>query len=185
MPFRSALIIVDLNNDFMPGGALAVKGADEILGLINPLAAEGKYNYVVATQDWHPKDHISFKNWPVHCVAETRGAEFHPSFDTKNVHAVIKKGFTKNADSYSGFYDEQGRSNGLAELLITNHIDEVDIVGIATDYCVRATAIEAVQKAGFKTRVLLHACRGVGLKPDDIPNSIEEMKKAGVAIVTN
>ena len=184
MPSRSALIIVDLNNDFMPGGALAVTGGDEILAPINQLAAEGEYGYVVATQDWHPKDHISFNSWPAHCVAGTPGAEFHPSFDMRSVQAVIRKGFTSNADSYSGFYDEKGRSNGLAELLRAHQIDEVDIVGIATDYCVKATAIEAVRKAGFKTRVLLHACRGVGLRPDDISNSIEEMKEAGVEIVT-
>ncbi len=182
MPTRRALIIVDLNNDFMPGGALAVKGADEMLGPINELAAEGRYDYVVATQDWHPEDHISFDNWPAHCVAGSPGADLHPLFDTKHVQAVIRKGFASHADSYSGFYDEKGSSNGLAELLRAHQIAEVDVVGIATDYCVKATAIDASQKANFKTRVLLHACRGVGLQTDDISNAIEEMKAAGVEV---
>ena len=183
MQEKTALIIVDLNNDFMPGGSLAVKGADEVLAPINHLAAHGGYAFVVATQDWHPLNHDSFKSWPVHCVAGTAGAEFHPLFDMRHVHAVIRKGFERDRDSYSGFYDEQGQSNGLAELLRARQITAVDVVGLATDYCVKATAIEAAAKAGFKTRVLLDACRAVELRAGDTAGAIKEMRAAGVEIV--
>jgi nicotinamidase/pyrazinamidase len=184
MKAKTALIIVDLNNDFLPGGALGVAGGDAILPRINQLAREGAYAVVVATQDWHVGDHVSFQTWPAHCVAGTFGADLHADLDQANVHAVIRKGFDPDVDSYSGFYDERGASNGLAELLQARGIECVDIVGIATDYCVRATAIDAVQQAGLKARVLLAACRGVELKAGDINRAIDEMKAAGVEIVT-
>lgn len=183
MKSRTALIIVDLSNDFMPGGALAVKGAEEVLGPINYLAAEGGYDYVVASQDWHPEKHDSFKSWPPHCIAGTPGADFHPLFQMRNVHAMVRKGFDPERDSYSGFYDEAGHSNGLAELLRAREITDVDIVGIATDYCVKATAIDAAQKAGLRTRVLLDACRGVELEPGDVARAIGELEAAGVEVV--
>jgi nicotinamidase/pyrazinamidase len=182
---KTALIVVDLNNDFMPGGALAVESADEVLAPINRLAENGGYDYIVATQDWHPPDHNSFKTWPVHCVAGTVGADFHPLFKMEFAHALVRKGFRSDRDSYSGFYDERGDSNGLAELLHARRITHVDVVGIATDYCVKATAIEAAKRAGFRTRVLLFACRGVGLNPQDIPGAIEEIRAAGVEIVSD
>jgi nicotinamidase/pyrazinamidase len=180
---KTALIVVDLNNDFMPGGELAVKDADLLIPVINELAANGGYDYVVATQDWHPANHCSFNTWPPHCVAGTPGAEFHPKFEMANVHALIRKGFDADADSYSGFYNERGETNGLAELLKARGIEMVDVVGVATDYCVKATAMEAATVAGLKTRVLLQACRGVGLKEDDVPNAIRALKDAGVEIV--
>ena len=183
MNTKTALIVVDLNNDFMPGGALAVNEADQVIGPINELAKNGNYAYVVATQDWHPTDHASFDTWPPHCVAGTPGAEFHPDFETGNVHALVRKGFDPTVDSYSGFYNERGETNGLAEMLKARGIEAVDVVGVATDYCVKATAIEAATIAKLKTRVLLQACRGVGIKPDDIPNAIEAMRNAGVEIV--
>lgn len=183
MKNAKALIIVDLNNDFMPGGALAVKDADQVVGVINELAANGNYAYVVATQDWHPADHASFATWPPHCVAGTPGAEFHPLFNMGNVHALIRKGFDPEVDSYSGFYNERGETNGLAEMLKVRGIKQVDVVGIATDYCVKATAIEAATIACLKTRILLKGCRGVGLEPEDIPNAIDAMRQAGVKII--
>ena len=183
MKEKTALIVVDLNNDFMPGGALGVEEADEVVPLINELAVSGDYAYVVATQDWHPVNHISFQTWPPHCVAGTDGAELHPQLDRSNIQALIRKGFDVDADSYSGFYNERNESNGLAELLQSRGIQNVDIAGIATDYCVKATAIEAVTKAGFKTRVLLKACRGVGVNPNDVADAVEAMREAGVIIV--
>lgn len=183
MKAKRALIVVDLNNDFMPGGQLAVKGADEVLPVINDLAANGGYHYVVATQDWHPANHTSFETWPAHCVAGTPGADFHPLFEMGNVHALIRKGFDATVDSYSGFYNERGETNGLAELLKARGIAEVDVVGVATDYCVKATAIEAATAAGLKTRVLLNGCRGVGIHEEDIPNAIEAMRTAGVEVI--
>lgn len=183
MKMKIALIIVDLNNDFLPGGALGVEGGDTILPVINKLAEGGDYTTVVATQDWHLGDHVSFETWPAHCVAGTFGAELHADLDQANVHAVIRKGFDRDVDSYSGFYDERGATNGLAELLQARRIECVDIVGIATDYCVKATAIDAVQKAGLRARVLLEACRGVEVNRGDIDGAIEAMRTAGVEIV--
>ncbi|MDQ8207880.1 nicotinamidase [Coraliomargarita sp. SDUM461003] len=183
MEAKTALIIVDLNNDFLPGGALGVAGGDVILPVINKLAGGGDYAIVVATQDWHLGDHVSFETWPAHCVAGTFGAELHADLNQANVHAVIRKGFDQDVDSYSGFYDERGATNGLAELLKARGIECVDIVGIATDYCVKATAIDAVLRAGLKARVLLEACRGVGVHPGDIDQAIEAMRTAGVEIV--
>ncbi|MGJ8638003.1 MAG: nicotinamidase [Opitutaceae bacterium] len=180
---NTALIIVDLNNDFLPGGALGVTGGDTILPTINQLAAGGGYTTVVATQDWHVGDHVSFKTWPAHCVAGTFGAELHADLDQAQVHAVIRKGFDADVDSYSGFYNERGASNGLAELLLARGVTAVDIVGIATDYCVKATAIDAVQRAGLKATVLLKACRGVELKAGDVDAAIAEMRAAGVEVV--
>ncbi len=178
-----ALIIVDLNNDFMPGGALAVPEADQVIPIINDLAANGNYAYVVATQDWHPLNHSSFATWPLHCVAGSPGAEFHPLFDQGKVHAIVRKGFDTDVDSYSGFYNERGETNGLAELLKARGITRVDVVGLATDYCVKATAIEAATLAALDTRVLLPACRGVGLTPEDVPRAIEAMREAGVEVM--
>jgi nicotinamidase/pyrazinamidase len=183
MKAKTALIIVDLNNDFLPGGALGVAGGDAILPKINQLAGGGEYGLVVATQDWHVDDHISFQTWPVHCVAGTFGADLHADLDQGNVHAVIRKGFDPDVDSYSGFYNERGASNGLTELLQTRGIECADVVGIATDYCVKATAIDAVQRAELKVRVLLDACRGVEIKAGDVDQAIEEMRAAGVEIV--
>lgn len=182
---KRALIIVDLNNDFMPGGALAVKGAEEVLPVINDLAENGEYAFVVATQDWHPIDHDSFAAWPRHCVAGTPGAELHPLFEIGNVHALFRKGFDPGVDSYSGFYNERGETNGLTEMLRARGIGAVDVVGIATDYCVKATAIEAATIANFKTRVLLTACRGVELTHGDTERAIQQMQNVGVEIVAN
>lgn len=182
MKNKTALIIVDLNNDFMPGGALGVAGGHEVMPLINTLMWEGGYAYVVATQDWHVGDHPSFAQWPAHCVAGTAGAELHADLDQGAIHAVIRKGFDVDVDSYSGFYNETGASNGLAELLKARAITDVAVVGIATDYCVKATAIDAVQRAGLRTRVLLDACRGVEVNIGDIEVAIEAMRAAGVVV---
>ncbi len=183
MKQKLALIIVDLNNDFMPGGALAVKRAEEVLAPINYLTAEGGYDFIVATQDWHPIDHASFRSWPPHCVAGTPGADLHPLLDMSKVQALIRTGFDQDRDSYSGFFDELGHSNGLGELLRARGMEAVDVVGLATDYCVQATAIDAAQKVGLKTRVLLDACRGIELQSGDTAAAIENMRSAGVEII--
>jgi nicotinamidase/pyrazinamidase len=136
----------------------------------------------VATQDWHVGAHPSFEQWPAHCVAGTVGAELHADLDQGAIHAVIRKGFDADVDSYSGFYNEKGESNGLAELLAARGITDVDVVGIATDYCVKATAIDAVTQAGFKARVLLEACRGVEMNAGDIEAAVAAMRTAGVVV---
>jgi nicotinamidase/pyrazinamidase len=162
-----ALIITDVQNDFCEGGSLAVAGGTAVAGRINSLLADGDHGYthVVATQDHHvdPDGHFSshpdYKDtWPPHCVAGTTGADFHPNLDTGPIEKVFRKG--EYAAAYSGFEGSEETGTPLADWLRQRGVDSVDIVGIATDYCVRATAIDAAQ-AGFRTRVLLDFTAGV------------------------
>lgn len=195
-----ALILVDLQNDFLPGGALAVPRGDEVIPLANAL--QSRFELVVATKDWHPPDHVSFAAtypgkrpgdvvmleagpqvlWPVHCVQETRGAELAPSLDKRRIRRVFFKEVDSQVDNYSGFFDVARRSTGLAEYLKQQQVDEVYILGLATDYCVKATALDAAA-LGFKTFLIEDACRGVNLQPDDSQRAIEAMHAAGVKIV--
>jgi nicotinamidase/pyrazinamidase len=196
-----ALILVDLQNDFCPGGALAVREGDQIISLINQL--QEQFDLVVATQDWHPPDHLSFASnhpdkkpgevislnglpqvlWPDHCVQGSRGADFVPGLDMKKVARVFRKGTDKSIDSYSGFFDNGHRkATGLGDYLKEQGVDEVYVVGLATDYCVKYTAMDAVG-LGFKTAVVVSACRGVELNEGDVARAIEEMRAAGVRIV--
>src|SRR5918912_1704680 len=142
-----ALVIVDFQNDFTPGGALAVEGGHEIADRVNELAADDRFELVVATRDWHPPDHGSFERyggpWPVHCVQGTEGAELHPSLDQSNVEVVIDKGQDPSTEGYSGFEDTR-----LEQLLRDRGIDRVTIVGLATDVCVKNTALDAL-RLGF------------------------------------
>lgn len=204
---RKALVVVDVQRDFMTGGALAVPLPGEdlpapegILPVINELMALAAYDRIVLTQDFHPTDHCSFAPnlrvapfkhtktpagrdqvaWPIHCVEGTSGAEFHPGLYTRFAHAIIRKGTDRDYDSYSGFADDGGAVTGLAGYLQANAIEEVDVVGIATDFCVRATAIGASQ-AGFRTRALLIGCAGVATQT--IKDAIAEMIAAGVEVV--
>lgn len=194
-----ALIIVDVQNDFCPGGALAVPGGDEIIPGIN--AVQGKFDLVVTTQDWHPPDHGSFSSnhenaqpyelgelggkpqvlWPDHCVRDTPGARLHE--DLLPGDANFHKGTDSGVDSYSGFYDNDGRSTGLTQFLKENEVDEVYICGLATDYCVKFTVLDAL-KDGFKTFIIEALSRGVNIKPGDTQAAIEEMIKAGAIAVT-
>ena len=180
-----ALLIVDVQNDFCSGGSLAVAGGDDVVPAINALlAGDHGYDHVVATKDYHvdPGDHFSehpdyVSSWPPHCVAHSPGADFHPELDTTTVEAVFHKG--AYAAAYSGF---EGRLNGvsLADWLRARGVDEVDIVGIATDYCVRATAEDAVH-AGLRTRVLVDLTAGVA--PESTVAALAEMRSAGVDLV--
>lgn len=195
-----ALIIVDLQNDFCPGGALAVNEGNLIVPMVNEL--QKQFDVVVATQDWHPKDHGSFASnhgrepgelillngldqvlWPAHCVQGTNGAAFVDDLNMELVHKVFQKGADKTIDSYSGFFDNgQKKSTGLYDYLKEKSISSVYITGLATDYCVKFTALDA-QKLGFKTTVLTKACRGVDLKPGDVDSAIKEMIDAGISVV--
>jgi len=180
-----ALIIVDVQNDFCEGGPLAVSGGAAVARAINVLLADvGRYDHVVATQDYHvdPGPHFSDQpdyadSWPRHCVAGTAGADFHPDLDTTGIEAVFTKG--AHSAAYSGF---EGTSDGvgLADWLRGRGVDEVDVVGIATDYCVRATARDAV-RAGFATRVLVDLTAGVA--PASTQTALSEMSGAGVELV--
>ncbi|MCK6488073.1 MAG: bifunctional nicotinamidase/pyrazinamidase [Planctomycetes bacterium] len=198
----TALILVDIQNDFCPGGALAVPKGDEVVAAANRLITAT--DLVVATQDWHPADHGSFAAnhpgkapftlaelgglpqvlWPAHCVQWSAGALFHPGLDTRRIARVFPKGTDAGIDSYSGFFDNGRRkATGLGGWLKAQGVDAVLVCGLATDYCVKATAIDAVG-LGFRTTVAEDACRGVGLSCDDIPAALAEMRKAGVAIST-
>jgi nicotinamidase-related amidase len=176
-PDRDALIIVDIQNDFCPGGALAVPDGDKVIPVINSLVT--RFKKIFTTQDWHPKNHISFVTqggiWPPHCVADTRGAEFHP--DLKFGTAIhIKKGTERDKEAYSGF-----QGTDLAQRLTQAKIMRVFITGLATDYCVKSTALDALRQ-GFEVIVLTDAIKGVDIKPSDSDTAIEEMRQDGADI---
>jgi nicotinamidase/pyrazinamidase len=196
-----ALILVDIQNDFLPGGALAVPHGDEVIAVANSLL--DAYDVVVATQDWHPGDHLSFASqhdghnvgdvidlagttqvlWPDHCVQGSHGAELADALERDKIDHVVRKGTDRRIDSYSGFLDnDHQHETGLAEYLRGRNISEVDIVGLATDYCVKATALDARQ-LGFKTRVVLDGVRGVNLNSGDVDSALDEMQTGGVEIV--
>jgi nicotinamidase/pyrazinamidase len=172
-----ALLIVDFQNDFTPGGALGVDGGDEIAARLNELAADARFELVVATRDWHPPDHGSFREqggiWPVHCVQGTPGAELHPDLDRTLVNVVVDKGQDVAADGYSGF-----EATLLEELLRAQGVDHVTIGGIATDYCVKNTALDAL-RLGFGVTVDSAAVRGVEVTPGDSERALDEIRAAG------
>ena len=177
-----ALIIVDVQLDFCEGGSLAVAGGASVAERIN--AVTGRYDQVVATRDYHvdPGDHFSdtpdyVHSWPVHCVAGTAGAAFHPALDVAPIGAVFAKG--GYAAAYSGFEGAEPGGAGLADWLRAHQVAEVDVVGIATDYCVRATALDAV-RAGFATAVLTGLTAGVA--PSSTAAALDEMRAAGVTV---
>lgn len=193
-----ALILVDIQTDFLPGGALAVPDGDAIIPIVNRL--QTKFPLVVATQDWHPANHGSFaanhpgKNvfeqidlnglpqtlWPVHCVQGTPGAELATSLQREHIAKIFPKGTDVGIDSYSGLFDNGHRkSTGLGEWLKAKGVDEVFVCGLATDYCVKFTALDAAQM-GFKTFFIEDASRGVNLQPDDVKNAVAEMNHAGI-----
>ncbi|HUF17001.1 MAG TPA: bifunctional nicotinamidase/pyrazinamidase [Thermoanaerobaculia bacterium] len=196
-----ALIMVDIQNDFMPGGALPTREGDAIVEVVNRL--QPHFPLVFATQDWHPQNHGSFASnhpgktpgevidlggiqqvlWPDHCVQETQGAEFHPDLDVDRIEAVIRKGTDPAIDSYSGFFDNAHRkATGLEEQLRSRDVTDVCVVGLATDYCVRFTTLDALA-LGFKVAVVRDACRGVELQDGDIESAFEEMRTTGAEIV--
>ncbi|HEX7653548.1 MAG TPA: bifunctional nicotinamidase/pyrazinamidase [Verrucomicrobiae bacterium] len=198
-----ALILVDIQNDFLPGGALAVPEGDQVVPVANALMA--KFPLVVATQDWHPANHGSFAVnhpgrqvyesvelnglpqtlWPVHCVQNTPGAELAYGLHQESIVAIFPKGTDAGIDSYSGLYDNgHRRSTGLGEWLQARGVTEVFVCGLATDYCVKFTALDA-QKMGFRTTLVEDACRGVNLDPGDVAMAIQEMRAAGIAVVSS
>jgi nicotinamidase/pyrazinamidase len=195
-----ALILVDLQYDFCPGGALAVAHGDDTIAVANKLMPA--FETVVATQDWHPPNHASFAvnnpgrtvgevaeldglpqvMWPAHCVQGTRGAELHDGLDKRRITHVFRKGTDPTIDSYSGFFDNgHKKSTGMGDWLQARGIDDVTVVGLATDYCVKFTALDA-RGLGMKVTLVTDACRGVNLSPDDSAKAIEEMRAAGVTI---
>lgn len=200
-----ALILVDIQNDFCPGGRLAVKDGDRVVPVANRLlAAKERLGLAVATQDWHPRDHGSFASshpgkkpgevidlnglaqilWPDHCVQGSPGAEFHPDLATASVDRVFRKGSDPAVDSYSGFFDNGRRkATGLGTFLHERGVGTVYVLGLATDYCVKYTALDA-RSLGFETKLVLDGCRGVNLKPSDSDEAVAEMRKAGIGVVS-
>jgi nicotinamidase/pyrazinamidase len=170
-----ALVIVDFQNDFTPGGALAVPDGDAIAPRLNELAADERFDLVVATRDWHPPEHSSFAAqggpWPEHCVADTEGAQLHEGLDTTLVDVVVDKGTDPTTEGYSGF-----DGTALAALLREREIDRVTVAGLATDYCVRATALDALQ-AGFA--VTLDDVGSRGIDPGTSATALDEVRAAG------
>ncbi len=179
-----ALIIVDVQRDFCPGGALGVPDGDAVVPRANALARSDEIDLVVATRDWHPPDHGSFVTaeppgpWPVHCVQGTAGAELHPDLDRAATDVVLDKGTAVDTEGYSGF-----DATDLADLLRARGVEELLVVGLATDYCVRATALEARQH-GFAVTVDPSAVRAVEVEPGDGRRALEELRAAGVRLAT-
>jgi nicotinamidase/pyrazinamidase len=188
-----ALLIVDFQNDFTPGGALAVTGGDEIAAPINALA--DRFDLVVATRDWHPPDHGSFEGvevdparwegtdppgiWPVHCVAGTEGAELHPALERAKVDVIVDKGKSPRSQGYSGF-----QNTDLATLLRERGVARLFVTGLATDYCVKNSVLDAI-KEGFDVAVVEDAIRAVNVNPGDGERALKEMKDSGTEVVSS
>lgn len=200
---KKALLLVDLQNDFCPGGNLAVNEGDKVIPIANEL--QNFFDLIIATKDWHPKDHMSLAInhpnhqvgdvicvdglnqvlWPVHCLQNSKGAEFHVDLNTEKIKKVFHKGIDKKIDSYSAFFDNaHKRSTGLSDYLYEQNINEIYIMGLATDYCVKYTALDAIH-LGLITNVIIDGCRGVELQAGDTEKAITEMVKAGVVIVNS
>ena len=196
-----ALILVDIQNDFLPGGALAVPYGDEVVSVANRV--QSCFALIVATQDCHPLSHGSFASnhpnrkpgelgeldglpqvlWPNHCVENTGGAAFAPGLQTNRITRIFPKGTDPRVDSYSGFFDNgHQKATGLGDYLRDRQVTEVYILGLATDYCVKATALDARQ-SGFVTYLIEDGCRAVNLQPEDGYRAIEAMRAAGVRVI--
>ncbi|MBA3261803.1 MAG: nicotinamidase [Thermoleophilaceae bacterium] len=175
-----ALLIIDFQNDFTAGGALAVPDGDAIADRVNGLIGSGDFDLVVATRDWHPPDHASFTDqggpWPPHCVQGTHGAELHPSVPREKIDAVVDAGYERDLEGYSGF-----EQTDLASILRAHAIDEVMVAGLATDYCVKQTAADALRE-GFRVTIDRGAIRGIDVRPGDSERALVELRAAGAEV---
>ncbi len=198
-----ALIVIDLQNDFMPGGSLPVPDGDAVVPVVNRVMP--RFDLVVASQDWHPACHGSFASqhpgkkpgdvvdlngldqilWPDHCVEDTEGAAFHDDVATDHIAKIFHKGTDLGLDSYSTFFDNAHRkSTGMGDYLREQGVTDVYLLGLATDYCVKFSALDAVE-CGFKVHVIDDGCRGIDLHAGDVSKALDEMRAAGVEIVTS
>jgi len=184
---RTLLLIVDVQNDFCPGGALAVRDGDAVIEPLNALAAAlvAAGGRVAASQDWHPQGHVSFASWPEHCVQGTRGADFHEKLDLKPVSLIIRKGFRLGLDSYSTFFEnDRCTSTGLEGAIKQLNIETVIIGGLATDYCVFYSAMDS-RRLGFNTIVIEDAVRGVDSPAGSVEKALAEMGAAGILFASS
>lgn len=172
-----ALLIVDVQNDFCPGGALPVPEGDKVISVINRLI--NRFPLVVASKDWHPEDSVHFEKWPKHCIRNTHGADFHPELNKEKIDRVFLKGTGNKDDGYSAF---EATNIDLEHFLKERNVSELYITGLATDYCVKASAIDAVKK-GFKTYVILDGVRGVEQHKGDVERALKEMESVGVILI--
>jgi len=202
---QQALLLVDLQNDFCAGGSLAVPEGSLTVSVANQLIAlfQSQGSPIIATQDWHPADHGSFASvqstlpfqqgtlaglaqtwWPDHCIQQSRGAEFHPELNITAVSHITHKGCQQEIDSYSAFFDNGHRHNtGLDEWLRQHHVSSLVIMGLATDYCVKYTVLDALT-LGYQVTVVTDGCRGVNLQPSDSEQALQEMAQAGARLMT-
>ena len=171
------LLVVDVQNDFCPGGALGVPGGDEIIPIINRIM--DRFELVIASRDMHPNETVHFEKWPVHCQAGTTGAEFHPMLDRSRIHVELHKGTHNTDDGYSAF---EATTDNLNDVLKKRGVDTIHICGLTTDYCVRNTVLDAL-KAGLKTHVVQDAIRAVNVRKGDGDRAIQEMAQAGAEFI--
>ncbi|MEX1138521.1 MAG: nicotinamidase [Bacteroidota bacterium] len=172
-----ALLVVDVQNDFCPGGSLAVPDGDKVVPVINELM--NQFPLVVASKDWHPRKTVHFEKWPVHCVHNSKGAEFHPALVSERIQQVFLKGTGNRDDGYSAY---EATNLDLNQFLKEHDVTEIYVAGLATDYCVRASALDSV-KNGFQTCVVTDAIAAVNLQADDGTKALEELRSAGVTLV--
>ncbi len=173
---KKCLLIVDLQNDFCPGGALAVKDGDKIVEPINRIM--DKFDIVIASKDMHPEQTVHFEKWPVHCVKGSFGSDFHPELKREKIDFVFEKGTGNKDDGYSAF---EAENKDLESYLRENGVSELYVCGLATDYCVKATVLDALEK-GFKTFVLTDCIKAVNLNPEDGTKALEEIKNKGAVL---
>lgn len=174
---KKALLIVDVQNDFCPGGSLASPTGNEIIPVINNIM--DKFDIVIASKDWHPNETVHFEKWPVHCVRATPGAAFHPGLDITKIDKVVLKGTSNTDDGYSAF---EATNYDLSWLLKKNNIEEVFVCGLTTEYCVKATARDAFN-AGFKVYVITDATGAVAAQEGDADKALKEMEEMGVGLI--
>ncbi len=176
----NALLIVDVQNDFCPGGALGAPGTDEVVPVLNEVMENGAFDMILASKDWHPEETVHFEKWPVHCVRNTKGAEFHPDLKEQPIDTILYKGTGNKDDGYSAF---EATNKDLAQFLREKGVEYLYVGGLTTDYCVRATVLDAL-KEGFHVYVIEEAIRPVNANPGDGERAVREMKDAGAIFIS-